>query len=256
MKLQELYEVIDGLAPFALSEEYIALGHHDNSGLLLECSEEAEGALFSLDLSLAAVDAAKRVGADCIVTHHPAIWMPVTKLDREHENKLVACIRAGISVISAHLNLDAAAAGIDECLMRGLGGKQADAVYEQLSAGAYGRVFDVKECSRRAFTDRISQVFRTKRLVTYGDRPVGRVACFCGAGLDYGAIRFALREGADTVVSSDAKHHLITEAVEHGLNLILLTHYAAENYGFMRFAEAVRQRVSIPVSTFTDERYL
>lgn len=256
MKLSELYDTVDKLAPFSLSEQFVSLGNHDNSGLLLECGEEVSGCLFSLDLSLAAVEEAKRVQADCIVTHHPAIWMPVTRLDSAHENKLVACIQAGISVISAHLNLDAAPAGIDESLMRGLGGKEAIAVHEQLSGGAYGRLFAVKKSSQKMFAEKTAQVFRTKRLITYGNRPVELVASFCGAGLDNGAIDFAVRAGADTIVSSDAKHHLIVEAVERGLNLVLLTHYAAENYGFMRFAEAVRQKVGIPVSTFTDERYL
>ena len=256
MKLREFYDIIDSLAPFSLSEQFMARGHHDNSGLILECGDEVNGALFSLDLSLAAVEAAKKAGADCIVTHHPAIWMPVAKIDTAHEEKLVACIRAGISVISAHLNLDAAIGGIDESLMLGLGGKQPRAVLEELQGGSYGRVFDVEESSPEAFAERAGKVFGTKRILVYGSRPVRRVACFCGAGLDADSIAFAAREGADAIVSSDAKHHLITETAERGMDLILLTLYASENYGFMRFAEAVRKEVGIPVSAFTDERYL
>ncbi len=258
MKLKEVYEVADGLAPFAISEEFKSkLGYYDNSGIILDCRKGICGVLFSLDLSLRAVEEAKRAGANCIFTHHPAIWTGVTRLaDGTGTDPLVSCIAEGISVISAHLNLDAAPGGIDESLMRGLGGKEALAVMEQLTGAGYGRVYDVKETSMNVFCERVRQVFRTKRLVAYGSAPVSRVASFCGAGFDAKAIAFAAEHGADTIVSSDAKHHLITEAVERGLNVILLTHYAAENYGFLRFAEGMKQQLPVPVATLTDERYL
>ena len=51
MRSKELYNIIDGYAPFALSKEYIARGHHDNSGLLVDCGGEVSGILFSLDLA-------------------------------------------------------------------------------------------------------------------------------------------------------------------------------------------------------------
>ena len=59
MKLKQIYEAADKLAPFALSEEYVTrLGYHDNSGVILDCGDEIEGILFSLDLSRGAVEAA------------------------------------------------------------------------------------------------------------------------------------------------------------------------------------------------------
>ena len=257
MRSKELYELIDGLAPFALSEEFInRFGYHDNSGLLLDCGRELKGILFSLDLSMRAVEAAKKAGANCIVTHHPAIWNALMQINGEAADKLTACIAAGISVLSAHLNLDAAPNGIDEWMMRGLGGETPLACMETLNGGAYGRVYDVKESSMKVFSEKTSQVFRTKKVVVYGNGTVKRVASFCGGGFTDGAVAFALENGADTLVSSDAKHHVITQAVEAGLNVVLLTHYAAENYGFMRFADAVRRSVKLPVVSFTDERYL
>lgn len=258
MKLREIYEIADGLAPFAISEEFkTKLGFYDNSGIMLDCGREICGVLFSLDLSARAVEEAKRAGMNCIFTHHPAIWNGITQIAEGKDGDTIAlCVREGISVISAHLNLDAAKNGIDESLMRGLGGKEPLAVMQEVEGGGYGRVYDVRETSMNVFVDRVRQVFRTKRVVAYGNAPVSRVASFCGGGYDGGAIAFSIRHGADTIVSSDAKHHLITEAVEKGMNVILLTHYAAENFGFLRFAEAVKQQIGIPVAAFTDERYL
>ncbi len=254
MKLNEIYNAADGLAPFALSKEYIARGAYDNSGVMLDCGQEISGALFSLDLSLAAVEEAKKRGCNLIFTHHPAIWEGLKQLDEAHAPALFACVKEHISVLSAHLNLDAAEGGIDECLMRGLGGKQPLAVMEELSSGGYGRVYEVAPRPLAEFAEEVKRAFETERLVVYGEKPVKRVASFCGGGFTYGALEFALEQGADTLVSSDGKHHLVAEAVERGLNVLLLTHYAAESYGFGQFCTRMQEKLSVPCFFFSDIR--
>ncbi len=260
MRLKELYELIDKYAPFALSREYCErYGAYDNSGVIVDCGEEISCVLFSLDLSRRAVERAKEEGADCIVTHHPAIFRAVKGLRAGGEGDAVlACARAGISVISAHLNLDAAKEGIDDALMRGLGGKKPLAVKDVLTGGGYGRVFDGMRMSFPTFVSFVRRTFSTERTVAYGERNVERIASFCGAGLGEEEAEFAAANGADTVVSSDGKHHVIAAAVERGLNVLLLPHYAAENYGFMRFADAMKARLGgrARAVAFTDERFL
>lgn len=255
MKLKEIYNAANELAPFSLSEELIrGFGHYDNSGIMLDCGEEITGVLFALDLSLSAVEEAKRRHCNCIFTHHPAIWQGVKHLDGESEPDLFACIGEKISVLSAHLNLDAAESGIDESLMRGLGGEVPLSVMESLSAGGYGRVYEIAPCSLAQFTAHVKKQFRTERLVVYGERQVKRVASFCGAGLDAQALSFALANGADTLVSSDGKHHLIAQAVERGLNVVLLTHYASEIYGMEVFFRAMQHVLPLPCFFFADDR--
>ena len=116
MRLKEICELVDKTAPFSISGAYCReYGGYDNSGILVDCGREITGVLFSLDLSRAAAEEAKKRGAQLIVTHHPAIYSPIRSLAQEGEGALVlACVQAGISVISAHLNLDMAEGGIDE----------------------------------------------------------------------------------------------------------------------------------------------
>lgn len=260
MTLKELYEIVDGLAPFALSAEMTErFGYRDNSGLLLECGKTANRVLFSLDLSGRALDEAERMGADAIVTHHPVIWDPVLRIGGESQPLLARCIRNRISVISAHLNLDAAEGGIDESLMNALGGTKALAVHEKLSSGGYGRVFNVEERPMEAFAAHAARELSAVRYAVYGEKRVKRVASFCGGGFSPDSIAFAAEHGADTVVSSDGKHHVILEAVERGMNVLLFSHYASENYGFARFAEracAALNAGGAEVGVFTDERFL
>lgn len=257
MKLKEIYDTIDAAAPFALSREFIEkYGEYDNSGILLDCGKEIRGVLFSLDLSNRAVEAAEDAGCNCIVTHHPAIWEAVKHIDAEETPALFRAVGAGISVISAHLNLDAADGGIDDWLMRGLGGSEPAAVMERLFAGGYGRVFDRTPLSLGAFVREIEKTFSTERVISYGSAPVRRVASFCGGGFTHSALSFALAQGADTVVSSDAKHHLLAEAAERGLNVVLLTHYASEVYGFSAFYRAMKERLAVPCTLFVDKNLL
>lgn len=275
MKLKEIYEIADGLAPFALSKEYCEkYGAHDNSGVILDCGKEIDAILFSLDLSPEAAREAADRGCGLIFTHHPAIFTGIMRLGSG--DPLFACAQAGISVISAHLNLDCAEGGIDEQLMCGLGGKAESApvrrigfmekfspaaksvqVMEKLSSGGYGRVYPVAQTTTEELCGRLAEQFGAKRVISYGTRTVRKLASFCGAGLTEEAIRFANENGADTVVSSDAKHHLVELALRLDLNLVLPTHYCAENYGFLRFAERFsRQAKGVRCETFTDERFL
>jgi putative NIF3 family GTP cyclohydrolase 1 type 2 len=158
-----------------------------------------------------------------------------------------------------HLNLDGAEGGIDESLMCGVclaaGGEAGNvSVMHMLTGGGYGRAYDVKEVTLGKLAKDIGKEFSTQRILTYGaeDKAVRRAASFCGSGVDEGAIAFAKEENADVIISSDFKHHLITLALEEGLAIIILTHYASENYGFQNYYEKMRRQVSVPCEYHTD----
>ena len=91
----------------------------------------------------------------------------------------------------------------------------------------------------------------------YGDpdRRIEKVASFCGAGGDEAAEH---KDAADVFVTSDAPHHVIREIVENGKALLLLPHYAAENYGFKAFFAKMKGLLAGRAETeyFEDGRYL
>ena len=126
MKLSEFYQKLDNLAPKKLSDEFCqTFGAYDNSGVLIETGEmEIKKALFSLDFSKDAIAKAKKIGANLIITHHPAIYGKISEICTSDFSplgkKIVDCIQNGIAVISMHLNLDCANGGIDESLMQGV----------------------------------------------------------------------------------------------------------------------------------------
>ncbi|MGN1076941.1 MAG: Nif3-like dinuclear metal center hexameric protein, partial [Candidatus Gallimonas sp.] len=140
--MNRIYEEIDKIAPFALSDEFCGkYGGHDNSGVLVDCGGEVEKILFSLDCSRFAVKRAEETGANLIVTHHPVIFHPLSSL--KAGDAVFECVQAGISVISAHLNLDCAPGGIDDSLMFALGGEKAEKTMYPVSGGGYGKFFRI-----------------------------------------------------------------------------------------------------------------
>lgn len=251
MKLADVYQVIDAEYPKKLSDIYVKnYGAHDNSGMLVDTGDEIRGAVFSLDLSKGAIEAAKAQGANLIVTHHPAIFFPVSDLRVQDAlgDRILSCIRAGIGIISMHLNLDFAPEGIDYHLAKGLGGQDVSSTYENIDGGGYGRVYDVPRQSFSEFCAHAAAEFRTERLLCYGRQgEIARVASFCGAGIDGGAVEAAKRGGADVIVSSDVKHNYICDILESGMRLLIMTHYTSENYGFKKIYQNLSHKLSIPV---------
>ncbi|MBQ7879293.1 MAG: Nif3-like dinuclear metal center hexameric protein [Clostridia bacterium] len=263
MRLNEVYETLDALAPKSLSDEYCArYNAYDNSGILIDTGDAIKGVAFSLDLSFAAIEKAIETGANLIVTHHPAIYGKISeiKADDRLGEKIIKCVKNGISVIAMHLNLDGAQGGVDESLARGVcfsagGNEPVCTVMHPLTAGGYGRAYNVPLITLGMLANNMKQTFSTKRVLVYGNerKRVSRAASFCGAGADEGAIEFALSQGADVVVSSDFKHHVLQFAMEKGLGVIALTHYASEHYGFEKYYQKIRSSVPVPCVYHTDE---
>ena len=66
--VQDIYEAIDGMAPFSTAESW------DNSGLLLGRKEKrVQRVLFCLDFTRGALATALQQQADLVLCHHPAI---------------------------------------------------------------------------------------------------------------------------------------------------------------------------------------
>ena len=276
MNVKELFNVINEIAPKSLSDEYCEkYSAYDNSGVLIDTGAEVVGVCFSLDFSFDAIDCAVKNGANVLVTHHPAIYGKIGDIAVSETNplkeKLIACIQKGISVISMHLNLDCAKDGIDEMLaqaiMRATGETddtricaeiEKATVMHPLCVGGYGRVYPVKESTLNGLVAGLKKELNAERVTVYGEeeKKIARVASFCGGGADEQAVAFAIQTGADAVISSDFKHHIITTLTERGVAVIALTHYATETYGFEKFYQKISRKIALSCYYCKEEKYL
>ena len=163
----EIVNVLMEWAPLSLKESW------DNPGLLIGSPDEkVNKVMVTLDVMMDGVDYAVRHGVDLIVSHHPVIFSGIKALrtdtyDGEMYRKLLA---HGISVYSAHTNLDSADGGVNDVLARRLGLKEikgfvpgaeerlykiavyvprdhADAVRQALAKGGAGFTGNYSDCS-------------------------------------------------------------------------------------------------------------
>lgn len=218
--IQEIYHSMDELAPFSLQESW------DNSGLLVgDACAQVTRALITLDITHAAVLEAARLGAQLIISHHPVIFHPLKQLPSDSVVYHLAV--AGVGAICAHTNLDIAEGGVNDCLAGVLGLKRIEG-FVPAGEGSLGRIGMLPHpMPPEAFARHVQQALGDApvRMCT-GGHSVSRVAVCGGAGgnLIYDAIAM----GVDALVTGEAKHHELLDAVHAGLTLVDGTHYATE----------------------------
>ena len=262
MELTKVIETIERFAPRALSDEFVQkTDGYDNSGLILKNSAEVKKILFALDFSEKAVSAAITAGADLIVTHHPAIYRPIKGVSDQTPfgRALLSAVKNGISVYSAHLNLDAAQQGIDAALASIFGKKSQILMPFEGEGAGYGRATEISPTSLINLVKKYKKATGSNRVVYYGNENavVSRVASFSGGGSGYEELSLALAAGADVMVSADFAHHVIAEAVASGISVIAVTHYSSEIYGLNAFKNFIINHLGgLSAEIFVDEALL
>ncbi|MGI6576130.1 MAG: Nif3-like dinuclear metal center hexameric protein [bacterium] len=113
-------------APLSLAAKW------DNVGLQIgDPNRIVRRILVALDVDANAVAAAKSIGAEMIVAHHPLIFQPLTNLryDRPQGALLAEIIQEKLVVYCAHTNLDQAWGGTDDLLAKKIGLTEVDILH-------------------------------------------------------------------------------------------------------------------------------
>lgn len=230
MKVRQIYELLDAVAPFETQEPY------DNSGLLVGSPEqEVSGILFALDVTQAVISEALSLGANLIVTHHPLMFEAVRRMTNESfEGRLIQrMIREGLSLIACHTCLDKASGGINDALaercalldVQGEGFVRVGDLPQPMTAG------ELKEYLAVALNTDV-------RLMGDASLQISRLGLCSGAG---GSEWIAARElGAEAFLSGEIKHHHALAMAEAGLPCFECGHFATEQPGIFALADALQ----------------
>ncbi len=230
MKVRQIYELLDAVAPFETQEPY------DNSGLLVGSPEqEVSGILFALDVTQAVISEALSLGANLIVTHHPLMFEAVRRMtDESFEGRLIQrMIREGLSLIACHTCLDKASGGINDALaercalldVQGEGFVRVGDLPQPMTAG------ELKEYLAVALNTDV-------RLMGDASLQISRLGLCSGAG---GSEWIAARElGAEAFLSGEIKHHHALAMAEAGLPCFECGHFATEQPGIFALADALQ----------------
>jgi len=118
MKINEIVQSLEELAPLSLQEDY------DNAGLTVGQPDwETDGCLICIDVNEPVIDEAVRNNCRLIVSHHPVIFKGLTRLTGQTmtERIVAKAIREGIAICSMHTNLDNVLEGVNRIFAEKLG---------------------------------------------------------------------------------------------------------------------------------------
>lgn len=263
VRVKDILAWVDARAPLRFAETWDACGLQvgDPDG-------RVERLLVALDPSTATLLEAERKRCQCLLTHHPLIFrpLPAVRSDQYPGRLVITALQKGIHLLAAHTNLDVAREGTNDQLARLLSLQSLEPLevaahlLAETSYSGLGRLGSLpRSLSLRDFVASVRHVMGDVpiRVVGEMDKMVHRVALCTGSGGSL--MERVLATDADVFVTGDVKYHEAQRAVEGGLAVVDLGHFASERIiveplaEFLR-DEAARREMPLVVLTAEEEK--
>ncbi len=241
--VEDLCSALEDIAPVALAQSW------DNVGLLAgNRSAPVRKVMLCIDMMPAVVSEALRAKVQMIVSYHPPIFRPITRLvgpSDAMESQVLRCLNAGIAIYSPHTALDCAKTGTNavlagHCDMIGAAPLEPT---EDPDIGM-GRIGKLAPISLSALTKKLKRRTGARCVSVVGDpnRQVDRAIVGVGAA---GSMPFAvpLRK-RDVIVTGEIRHHDALRIQRVGCAAIALSHWSSERPALARLSEEIATRVS------------
>ncbi len=234
MTVQEIYQYLDGIAPFSTQEKW------DNSGLLVgDPCRCVRSILVTLDITGEAVEEASRLSCDLIISHHPVIFSPLKRLSPDHP---VYCLaKNGIAAICTHTPMDIAMNGINDILVNRLG--ERISIFpgvQPLDPSGIGRLVTLAEPITAPALAEIVKEMLGCTVVRYTDsgNEISRLGICSGSGA---SMLEEIAGRCDALLTGDVKHDRWYAAKELGLSLFDCGHYHTEVVMVSVLADGLRE---------------
>ena len=232
LPLTSLLGTFESLWPLAGAEEW------DRPGLTTGNSNQSiSKALLSVDVTIEVLSEAKQLGCELVISHHPLLLKGVNSLSEDQlKGELVSfAVKNSIAVYSAHTNADIVVDGVSDILAQELGlanTKPLIATGDGIGHGRIGKLKSSQSLSDYAkfVSSRLPDTSAPVRVAGDLNKIIETVAVVGGAGDSF--IPATAQSGADLLITSDLRHHVVLDAVSDPTNplaLIDISHFAAES---------------------------
>ncbi|MCD9197415.1 Nif3-like dinuclear metal center hexameric protein [Aeromicrobium wangtongii] len=229
--LRDVVSVLDGLYDPAWADDWDAVGT-----VVGDPHAPVAKVLFAVDPVTAVVDEAVAWGADLVVVHHPLWLKGVTSVAADSPKGRVVhtLISNGIGLHTCHTNADCPPRGVSESMAFALGvGDVRPLEADDDPARGSGRIGTLDEpMPLHRFAQRVAERLPSHhsaiRIAGDADRMITTVA-LCGGSGDF-LLSTAQAEGADVYVTSDLRHHPVSEHMEQpdACAVVDVPHWSAE----------------------------
>jgi dinuclear metal center YbgI/SA1388 family protein len=212
LKIEEIYQYLDQISPFDTQEKW------DNSGLIVGSFDQVFNSVtISLDLDEKLLE--KVEPNSLIITHHPLIFSPLSKINFDsYSTKLLkTLIKKDIALISMHTNIDKS--HLNRYVATQILGFD-DVVCEEFvcSANIDMSFEQLQEYVKQKLNLTILKTTKTKNNIK-------KVAITTGSGMS-----LIDQIDADCFLTGDIKYHDAMEAKIREISLIEIGHYESEQH--------------------------
>ncbi len=215
IKVRDIYNFLNDFAPFSTQEEW------DNSGLTVGSFEKEVSKIFvALDVTRKTINEAKKWGADLVITHHPMIFAPISQVT--DDMTVFEAVVSGMSFIASHTCLDKAVGGVNSCLAEKTGVKNITDTED-----GFLKIGEIETRSADEFAEHLKKSLGGSVSYTDSGKPITKVAFCSGGGGDFVAL--AKKNGADALLTGEAKHHEFLLSEDIGISLFAAGHFETEN---------------------------
>ena len=226
MKLETTIQTLENIAPLNLAEAW------DNVGLLINPlhPHDIKKILLTIDLTEAVANEAIASKIDLIVTYHPILFRPASRLnsDQAYDRTVMKLIQHEIAVYSPHTALDAVVGGVNDWLANSVGAGEVTVLQPlENSEAGQGRLVTLESpTTLTALTQQIKKHLALSTLRTAApaeERAIQTVALCAGAGTEaFNGIE------ADCFLTGEMSHHHILATTMGGAHVILCEHTNTE----------------------------
>ncbi|MBQ4543589.1 MAG: Nif3-like dinuclear metal center hexameric protein [Clostridia bacterium] len=216
-------QVIDYLETFCPKNTALEF---DNVGLLVgRNNHKVKKIMVMLDADNETIQEAIDNKVDMIITHHPLLLSPISRVNDE---LILSLIENGICLYSAHTNLDQCKNGVNENLIKILGGKKIKRVLLPTD-NFYTYTGYLPEMTLKETVNYVKNKLSITNLRYAGndDSKVKSICVISGSGCSM--VDDVKNLGCDTLITADVKYHQAQYANSIGLNIIDAGHFETEN---------------------------
>ena len=159
MKIKDIYDYLDTIAPFDSAAEW------DNCGLSVgSLDSDVTKVIIALDVTDDVIDTAARESAQLVITHHPLLFAPVAQI--KTDSLVYKAVKSGVTFIAAHTNLDKASGGVNDCLAKKVGVSD----LRQSGVDEFLKIGEIEPCTPQEFALKVKNALGGK--VSFTDNNV------------------------------------------------------------------------------------
>ena len=223
--VKHIMDTLEQYAPVVLAEEW------DHVGLMVgDRTKPVSKVLLALDVTQAVAEEAVELGCEMIISHHPFLFHPLYAVDlNTAKGRTVAyLLQHGITVYSAHTNLDYAVQGVNDSLRM---------MVDYASKGGTVDMLTFAQNLKKALHAPVVKIYGPQQKF---HEPVGKVVVSCGAfDGDFSKIKEA---NANVLVTGEMKYNQAVDLMEQGVCVVEAGHYDTEKIVLPRLQSYLQEK--------------